>query len=274
MTHVFAAGNLGGGNSGGLGGAPDSILSPATAKNVITVGALEQFRLIVATNDPLSVAHTDSDDQVLDTSSRGNVGVGLEGPSGRLKPDLVAPGAYVVSARAGTFTNVTDADNQLGSSQFRYESGSSVAAAKISGLLALMQQYFGANYTRTNKPALNKALLINRARTAGPAYDVAPNNLVSHQGWGLPSLSNTLPTAAAYGFPTNTAPNATARIVAIEESCYITNRLASGQYHAFNVTVRAAPLRRRTLSASRWPGRIRRATRWPPPSWSTIWIST
>jgi subtilisin-like proprotein convertase family protein/sugar lactone lactonase YvrE len=240
MTHVFAAGNLGGGNSGGLGGAPDSILSPATAKNVITVGALEQFRLIVATNDPLSVAHTDSDDQVLDTSSRGNVGVGLEGPSGRLKPDLVAPGAYVVSARAGTFTNVTDADNQLGSSQFRYESGSSVAAAKISGLLALMQQYFGANYTRTNKPALNKALLINRARTAGPAYDVAPNNLVSHQGWGLPSLSNTLPTAAAYGFPTNTAPNATARIVAIEESCYITNRLASGQYHAFNVTVQGS----------------------------------
>lgn len=237
MTHVFAAGNLGSGNSGGLGGAPDSILSPATAKNVITVGALEQFRLIVATNDPLSVARTDSDDQVLDTSSRGNVGAGLEGPSGRLKPDLVAPGAYVVSARAATFTNVTDADNQLGSSQFRYESGSSVAAAKVSGLLALMQEYFGANYTRTNKPALNKALLINRARTAGPAYDVAVNNLVSHQGWGLPSLSNTLPTAAAFRFLTNTAPNGAARIVAVEESAYITNHLASGQYHAFNVTV-------------------------------------
>ncbi len=237
MTHVFAAGNIGSGNSGGLGGAPDSILSPATAKNVITVGALEQFRLIVATNDPLSVAHTDSDDQVLDTSSRGNVGVGLEGPSGRLKPDLVAPGAYVVSARAATFTNVTDADNQLGSSQFRYESGSSVAAAGVSGLLALMQEYFGVNYTRTNKPAFNKALLINRARTAGPAYDYAVNNLVSHQGWGLPSLSNTLPTAAAFRFLTNTAPNGTARIVAIEESAYITNHLASGQYHAFNVTV-------------------------------------
>lgn len=237
MTHVFAAGNSGGGNSGGLGGAPGSIVSPGTGKNVITVGALEQFRLLVSTNDPLSIARTDSDDQVLDISSRGNVGVGLEGPSGRLKPDLVAPGAYVVSARAATSTNVTDADNQLGSSQFRYESGSSVAAAKVSGLLALMQQYFGATYTRTNKPALNKALLINRARTAGPAYDVAPNNLVSHQGWGLPSLSNTLPTAAAFGFPTNTAPTATARIVAIEESCYITNRLASGQYHAFDVTV-------------------------------------
>ena len=237
MTHVFAAGNLGGGNSGGLGGAADSILSPATAKNVITVGALEQFRLIVATNDPLSVAHTDSDNQVLDTSSRGNVGVGLEGPAGRFKPDVVAPGSYVVSARASTFTNVTDADNQLGASQFRYESGSSVAAAQVSGLLALMQEYFGVNYTRTNKPAMNKALLINRARTASPVYDVAVNNLVTHQGWGLPSLSNTLPTVAAYRFITNTAPSGAARVVAIEESAYITNRLASGQFHTFDVSV-------------------------------------
>ncbi len=243
MTHVFAAGNIGSGNSGGLGGAADSILSPATAKNVITVGATEQFRLVSSTNDPLSAARSDSDSQVLDTSSRGNVGVGLEGPSGRLKPDLVAPGGYDVSLRSATFTNVTDADSQLGCSPapsygFRYESGTSVAAAKVSGLLALMQEFFTVNYARTNKPAFNKALLINRARTASPVYDMSVNNLVSHQGWGMPSLSNTLPTAVAFRFLTNTGPvGATARIVAIEESSYITNRLASGQYHAFNVSV-------------------------------------
>ncbi|MFM8468701.1 MAG: S8 family serine peptidase, partial [Limisphaerales bacterium] len=173
LTYVFAAGNIGGGNSGGLGGAADTIVSPATAKNVITVGATEQFRLLVNTNDPLSIARTDSDSQVLDTSSRGNVGVGLESTSGRFKPDLVAPGSYDVSLRSATFTTPTDADNQLGSSSsFRYESGTSVAAAKVSGLLALMQEFFAVNYTRTNKPSFNKALLINRARSASPAYDL------------------------------------------------------------------------------------------------------
>ncbi|MEN9572384.1 MAG: hypothetical protein RL514_239 [Verrucomicrobiota bacterium] len=237
MMHVFAAGNIGAGNSGGLGGAADSIVSPATLKNGITVGATEQFRLVSSTNDPLSASRSDSDSQVLDISSRGNVGVGLEGPAGRVKPDLVAPGGYDVSLRSATFTNITDADNQLGSSQFRYESGTSVAAAKVSGLLALMQEFFSVNYSRTNKPALNKALLINRARTASLAYDTAVNNLVSHQGWGMPSLSNTLPTAAAFRFLTNTATPVTARIVLVEESAYITNRLASGQFQGFNVTV-------------------------------------
>ncbi len=46
VMFVFAAGNDGSGNDGGGGGNPDTILSPATAKDVITVGALEQLRNI------------------------------------------------------------------------------------------------------------------------------------------------------------------------------------------------------------------------------------
>ena len=46
VLFVFAAGNGGGGNDNGGGGNGDTILSPATAKNVITVGALEQLRNI------------------------------------------------------------------------------------------------------------------------------------------------------------------------------------------------------------------------------------
>ena len=41
VLFVFAAGNAGGGQDDGTGGQANSILSPATAKNVITVGALE-----------------------------------------------------------------------------------------------------------------------------------------------------------------------------------------------------------------------------------------
>ncbi len=246
ITYVFAAGNSGNANSGGTGGNADSISSPGNAKNVITVGGSELFRLVPnstnatasPTNDPLAIAHSDSFSQVSDLSSRGNVGVGIEGPNGRFKPDMVAPGEYVVGARASTFTNLNETDtlNMLGS-QFRYMRGTSVSAGMVSGLLALMQEFFANNFAHTNKPSLNKALLINRARSLGPAYDFAVNNPVTHQGWGIPSLSNTVPSTGAIGFlgPTNSPLNR--NIVIVDESALYTNQLASGQYHAFDVAV-------------------------------------
>ncbi len=94
MLFVFAAGNVSaGGDNSGQGGSGDTILSPGTAKNVITVGALEQPRYI--TNIVTSHAEsdecadhqpdaywqpwTDSGDQVAWYSARGNVGIGTEG---------------------------------------------------------------------------------------------------------------------------------------------------------------------------------------------------
>jgi subtilisin-like proprotein convertase family protein len=111
VVYIFAAGNSGGGGNNGQGGAASSITSPGSAKNVITVGALEQLRNL-DTNfstpngfggcitqrafQPL----TDSSNQVRGSSSRGNVGIGEEGLFGRFKPDLVAPGAFTVSTRS------------------------------------------------------------------------------------------------------------------------------------------------------------------------------
>src|ERR1035437_3759580 len=46
LLFVFGAGNVGNGANDGSGGDPDSVQSPATAKNVITVGAIEQPRQI------------------------------------------------------------------------------------------------------------------------------------------------------------------------------------------------------------------------------------
>ena len=45
------------------------------------------------------LADTDSATDVASFSSRGNVGIGVEGEGGRFKPDVVAPGTYVVSTR-------------------------------------------------------------------------------------------------------------------------------------------------------------------------------
>src|SRR5205807_1589697 len=46
ITYVFSAGNAGDGDDGGSSGSYGEVLSPGTAKNVITVGAIEQDREI------------------------------------------------------------------------------------------------------------------------------------------------------------------------------------------------------------------------------------
>ena len=110
---VFPAGNGGRGDSDGTGGEPDSIASPGTAKNVITVGAVEQLRLITnetwkcsmvstncQTNQPWLGLSDATNGQVAAFSGRGPVGVGIEGKNGRFKPDVVAPGTFVISTRS------------------------------------------------------------------------------------------------------------------------------------------------------------------------------
>jgi len=106
VLFVFSAGNAGNGDQGGASGNPQSIWSPGTAKNVITVGAIEQFRNVtndlppVVTNEPY-LGITDSSNQVAGFSSRGNVGISIEGDFGRFKPDVVAPGTFVISDQSG-----------------------------------------------------------------------------------------------------------------------------------------------------------------------------
>src|SRR5882724_2811459 len=321
VLFVFSAGNGGGqmnewddgSNDDGTGGAADTILSPATAKNVISVGALEQPRGFTndvwkcvpdsnstngkscQTNQPW-LPSSDADDQVAGFSSRGNVGIGLEGPHGRFKPDVIAPGSAVVSTRstqwdpgsyynptsqvgppvlfgleletnalfvdsffipanavavtievvgrspnvpvpiyvkqasaptptsydfvrtnqvsippdgalnpvnAGWFyglgnpTNVpvicdllieitvtnehgnflqvlSNLNNSLGPF-YRYESGTSLSAAAVSGMLALMEEYFEQRLGVTNSPAMMKALVINGARSIG-GYNLGVQN--------------------------------------------------------------------------------------------------
>jgi subtilisin-like proprotein convertase family protein len=266
MIFVFAAGNSGEGSDTGQLGDPNSIPSPANAKNVITVGASELLRFItngvlvtnldetISTNS-MFLGMTDANDQIAAFSGRGNVGIGAEGEFGRFKPDVVAPGAFIVAPRSQYWelesqydTNSTEygilkaINDPLGPS-YRVESGTSQAAPVVSGMLALMQEFFEqrlpAGLRRTNSPAMMKALLINGARSLGALYDLEVQNSINYQGWGLANITNTLPAAMV------TASEGRWPIRMIDQTP--TNALATGQSKSWNLTLSTnaqdAPLR-------------------------------
>ncbi|MCZ7639226.1 MAG: S8 family serine peptidase [Verrucomicrobia bacterium] len=368
LLYVFAAGNEAYGNDDGSGGNPGSILSPATAKNVITVGATENLRPItyevVATNqvtnifegeffvtnvvetNTITIRFSDSDDEVAPFSGRGNVGLGIEGDNGRFKPDIVAPGVFIVStaptnwtvdlmltnstilafpdqlvlptewnqygllvpartarltirtlpapnspdpfpdleiyARFGdrpttadlrgvgeatidspeegpwyySIANPTQAPvsfnlvvrldltvdasdyldllrdiNEPLAPYYRYDNGTSASAAAVSGLLALMQEFFEQQLERPYSPALMKALLINGARSLSSRYNLEVRPQINYQGWGLPALTNIFPAAL-----TNLIDRPDQWPVRWVDQ-HPTNALATAQTHQYDLTI-------------------------------------
>ena len=163
----FAAGNAGPFN--------DTVISPATGKNVVAVGAT-----LHGVYDPPCV---------VDFSSRGWT------MDGRIKPDVVAPGTMIVSAA----TSFAVPGPTCGDAT---SSGTSMSAPTVAGLGALVRQYFVDGYYPSGRPkavdsfeptaALVKATLIASAvdlRTMGCDHEPVPSR---DQGWGFVQLDTAL----------------------------------------------------------------------------------
>jgi hypothetical protein len=119
------------GNGGGY------VSSPGAAKNTITVGATESPRGIDEDSD--------NPKQVASFSGSGT-------SDGRIKPDLVAPGTWVMSAARSSET------------LYNYQSGTSMATALATGATALVRQYLVDVKQIKPSAALVKAALIHGAR--------------------------------------------------------------------------------------------------------------
>ena len=150
-------------------GGDNGINSPGTAKNVITVGASENYR-------PLKGLMADNIDQIPSFSSKGPT------VDGRIKPDVVAPGTYIISTRS----SIPGANYPWGivDSYYAYNTGTSMATPLAAGAGALVRQFYVDNESIVPSAALIKATLINGAVDLGLSS--------SAQGWGRIDITNSL----------------------------------------------------------------------------------
>ena len=198
LITFFAAGNDGNGTADGLGGDAGTIASPGNAKNVITVGAVEQRRRAENLPTQDSLANSDTDWQMAGFSSRGPT------PDGRIKPDLCAPGLYVLSAQSGSGGAPNTDSIEFGEwpfldyrhknvdsgPKYAFLQGTSMSTPLTAGMGALLFQWYTNAYNQAPSPAMMKALLVNGAMDLDSIQyerDVYGGSII-HDGWGLVDL--------------------------------------------------------------------------------------
>jgi hypothetical protein len=212
MTTVVSAGNSGPGLN--------TILSPATAKNVITVGSTQNYRPAAETGAPANSCGTFTEDAtnialVSNFSSRGvdfrPYNLPVVPPQlheRRIKPDLVAPGVRVTStvpdASSTYFCPSLCMDKWPAGQSYSFGTGTSFAAPAVTGVAAHARKWFMDRGVLDPSPSLIKAALIATATDLGPATagDHRPSNRF---GWGRVDLNRlTDPSVARFYFNENT----------------------------------------------------------------------
>jgi hypothetical protein len=121
---------------------------------------------------------------------------------GRIKPDLVAPGTNVISARSHA-TGATYSDTY--DTNYAYDSGTSMAAPLVSGTAALVRQWLSKDRGLiAPSAALVRALLLNGASNLSPGqYGTGSTQEIpsawpnSVEGWGRANLSQSVQLSGA-----------------------------------------------------------------------------
>jgi len=242
---LFAAGNDGTDANRDGRVDPGSVTPPGTAKNCITVGASENLRPQFAfryghvwqrdfPRQPLrSDLLADDPTDVAAFSSRGPC------LDGRVKPDVVAPGTFVLSARSSRAQGQSHWANF--DNDYWYFGGTSMACPLTAGACAVLRQFLRERRRRQPSAALVKATLIHLAtrRPYRYAADSTARVCDFEQGWGHVNLAPLL----------DPAERARLRLVDVARG------LTTGQSRRFYFTVtdESVPLKV-TLVWSDYPG--------------------
>ncbi len=240
MLITFSAGNAGTDSNNNGVVDDDSIGSPATAKNVLTVGASENERSDdFACDTSLNYTSNDDDYQLGQTcssmSGKNHLGTAGQrwgftaeplksdlsagnkeqmapfssrGPTddGRIKPDVVAPGTWILSGYSDLYQEGYDGTGGTGdnpqnnayqydgwgmpiNAAYKYMGGTSMSNPLVAGAAAVVRDFYKKVYNDDASAALVKATLINSAvdlldeNNDGVDDNDYPIPNV-HEGWG------------------------------------------------------------------------------------------
>ena len=204
MLILFAAGNSGtDANSNGEVD-DDSMGSPATSKNVLTVGASENNRSTITSEWgawwPGDYPQDPINSDKMANHSEGMAAFSSRGPvdDGRLKPDVSAPGTFILSTKSRQTTDTGWLAHS--NSDYTHMGGTSMATPITAGASALLYQHLIDNLGHTDPTsALVKGIIAVSAHDMAGQYgsstngagEAAPNN---HEGWGLLDLDRAVNT--------------------------------------------------------------------------------
>ncbi|RJQ09897.1 MAG: hypothetical protein C4558_05535, partial [Dehalococcoidia bacterium] len=191
IAMVFAAGNEGEGEIF-VPEALSSLRSPGVAKNVITVGASENWRMTGAADGcDIPDAGADNARDLINFSSRGPTA------DDRFKPDIVAPGTHITGAASSdpayTGGGVCNGYMPEGQTRYAWSSGTSHATPAVAGAAALVHAWRLQQADAEPSPALLKAILaLHAVDMAGGnnGFDKPLEPIPSiRQGWGRMDLA-------------------------------------------------------------------------------------
>ncbi|MGM0405436.1 MAG: S8 family serine peptidase, partial [Thermoplasmatota archaeon] len=166
-------------SAGNSGSDSQTTGSPGNAKNVITVGAAENYHpdLDSYGNDYLTSSNADNPDEIADFSSRGPT------EDDRIKPDVVASGRGILSTRSPDGSSTLYGEYTQ-DSNYLWCSGTSMSNPVVAGTASVVVDWYNSTYGTKPSPAMVKSLLVNTAQDLNDTTGNTAHIPNYDEGWG------------------------------------------------------------------------------------------